>query len=161
MERLLLGAALLAALVWNLAQAAEIRDVRLATGATGTRAEIALDAAARYSVLRLANPDRLVLDLPQSALASGVRLPAAAGVVKAVRTGQPAAGTLRIVFDLAQPVAALTPRLEPAAQGARLVVEWPGDGEPAGAASATVAAPVRSAAVPSAGSAAAVAPAAS
>lgn len=157
-ERLLLGAALLAALVWNLAQAAEIRDVRLATGATGTRAEIALDAAARYSVLRLANPDRLVLDLPQSALASGVRLPAAAGVVKAVRTGQPAPGTLRIVFDLAQPVAALTPRLEPAAQGARLVVEWPGDGEPAGAASATVAAPVRSAAVPPA---APVAPAAS
>jgi N-acetylmuramoyl-L-alanine amidase len=46
------------------------------------------------------------------------------------------------VFDLAQPVAPLQPRIEPAGTGARLVLEWPGDGEPAVAA-APVTATVR------------------
>jgi N-acetylmuramoyl-L-alanine amidase len=126
-QQLLLGAALIAALVWNLAQASEIKGLQLDTGATGTRAELRLDREAEFKVISLANPDRLVVDLPGSSLARDFRLPAAAGLVKSVRSGQPVPGTTRIVFDLATPVVVLKPRYEPGADGARLVLEWPGD----------------------------------
>lgn len=144
-QKFLLGMALLAALAWNLAHASEIKGLQLDTGATGTRAEIALDRGTEFKLISLKGPDRLAVDLPASSLAKGLRLPTGAGIVKSVRTGQPAPGTVRIVFDLAQPVAALKPRIEPGADGARLVLEWPGDGaEPqsmAAAPSAPVSAP--------------------
>ena len=127
-QQTLLGAALLLALLWNLARAAEISQLRLETGPTGTRAELRLDGVADYQVLSLANPDRLVLDLPGSALRRGTPLPAAAGVVRGVRAGQPSPGVTRIVFDLASPVVALKPRVETGAGGPRLVLEWPDDG---------------------------------
>ena len=127
-QQVLLGAALLLALLWNLARAAEIDQLRLETGPTGTRAEIGLDGIADYKVLNLANPDRLVLDLPGSSLRRGIAPPAAAGVVRGVRTGQPSPGVTRIVFDLAAPVGALKPRVEAGAGGPRLVLEWPDDG---------------------------------
>lgn len=127
-QKFLLGLALLAALAWNLAHASEIKGLELRNGATGTRAEIALDGAGQYKVLSLKGPDRLVVDLPASRLGKTFKLPAAAGIVKAVRTGEPQPGTARIVFDLAQPVATLKPRIEQGAGGSRLVLEWPGDG---------------------------------
>src|SRR5690606_7164777 len=96
-------------------------------GATGTRAEISLDTQVEYRILTLSNPDRLVVDLPGVAPVRGLKLPAAAGLVKDVRTGQPVPGTTRVVFDLLAPVVALKPRFEPGASGTRLVVEWPGD----------------------------------
>ncbi|UHQ25211.1 N-acetylmuramoyl-L-alanine amidase [Lysobacter sp. 5GHs7-4] len=121
--------ALLSALAWNLAHSSEIKGLELGSGATGTRAEIALDGSGEFKLISLKGPDRLAVDLPASSLAKGLRLPTAgAGIVKSVRTGQPAPGTVRIVFDLTQPVAALKPRIEPTANGARLVLEWPGDG---------------------------------
>lgn len=126
-QQILLGAALVAALLWNLAQASEIKGLHLEAGATGTRAELRLDAQADYKLITLANPDRLVVDLPGVGLARGAKLPAAAGLVKAVRSGQPEPGTTRIVFDLSAPVVVLKPRFEQGADGARLVLEWPGD----------------------------------
>ena len=133
LQEVLLGLALLAGLVWNFARASEINDLRLETGPTGTRAELALAAPAEFKVISLANPDRLVIDLPGATLARGFALPAPAGLVRAVRSGHPEPGVTRIVFDLADQVAALGPRMEPSASGARLVVEWPGDhGEAAG-----------------------------
>lgn len=139
-QKFLLGMALLAALAWNLAHASEIKGLELGTGATGTRAEIALDRGTEFKLISLKGPDRLAVDLPASSLAKGLRLPTGAGIVKSVRTGQPAPGTVRIVFDLAQPVAALKPRIEPGANGARLVLEWPGDGaEPQSVAAAPTA----------------------
>ncbi len=120
--------------------AGEVRSVRVATGATGTRAEIQLQGNGEYKTLTLAGPDRLVVDLPASRAAQGLKLPTGAGVVKSVRTGQPAPGTLRIVFDLSASVVVLKPRMEPSANGASLLVlEWPGDG-PADAASEVAAA---------------------
>jgi N-acetylmuramoyl-L-alanine amidase len=133
-QEFLLGLALLAGLVWNVAKAAEINDLRLDSGPTGTRAELALGGQAEFKVISLANPDRLVIDLPGSRLANGFKLPAPAGLVKAVRSGQPEPGVTRIVFDLATAVVAMRPRMEPSAGGARLVVEWPdeagGGGDP-------------------------------
>ena len=127
-QKVLLGLALLAGLLWNLAYGSEIKSLRLVESATGTRAEISLDGAGQYTVIRLANPARLVIDLPSASLAKGLSLPDGSGVVKSVRTGQPEAGVTRIVFDLAHPVVAPDPWIEQAGDGPRLVVEWPGDG---------------------------------
>lgn len=122
-----LGAALIFALCWNIARGSEIKDLALTEGATGTRAELLLDGPADFNTLTLAGPDRLVVDLPASKLGR-FALPNGAGVVKAVRTGQPVPGTVRVVFDLAAPVVALKPRMESTPGGTRLVLEWPGDG---------------------------------
>jgi N-acetylmuramoyl-L-alanine amidase len=130
-QKFLLGMALLSALVWNLAHASEINGLQLSNGATGTRAEIALDQPVEFKLIRLSAPERLVVDLPATKVHRGLVLPAGAGLVKAVRTGQPEPGTARIVFDLAQPVAVLKPRIEQGSAGPRLVLEWPGDGEEA------------------------------
>jgi N-acetylmuramoyl-L-alanine amidase len=141
-QKVILGAALVAALAWNLAQAAEVSGVQLDRGPAGTRAEVLLDATPTdYRLIRLAGPDRLVVDLPASSVRRGATLPAATGIVRNVRYGQPEPGVARIVFDLAQPVATLQPRIEPAGSGARLVLEWPGDEEPVTAVSAPTVAP--------------------
>ncbi|TYT25162.1 N-acetylmuramoyl-L-alanine amidase [Luteimonas viscosa] len=126
-QQILLGLALLAALVWNLAYASEIRAVQLGSGPTGTRAELQVDREAGFRLITLQNPHRLVVDLPGSQPAGKLALPPPAGVVKAVRSGQPEPGTTRIVFDLAAPVVALEPRYETGPQGTRLVIEWPGE----------------------------------
>jgi len=119
--------------------AGEVTGVSLAQGATGTRAEIQLAGAGQYKTISLKGPERLVVDLPASKARAGLRLPAPAGIVRAVRTGQPDANTLRIVFDLASPVAAINPRMEQAGDVARLVIEWPGDGAAPAASTQTVA----------------------
>lgn len=144
-QHVILGLALVAALCWNLAHASEINSLQVSVGATGTRAEIALDAQVEYRILNLSNPDRLVVDLPGADPARGLKLPSAAGLVKEVRSGHPVPGTTRIVFDLHAPVVALKPHFEAAAGGTRLVLEWPGDsaGDPiARIAAATAAGPV-------------------
>jgi len=127
-QQVLLAAALLAGVCWNLAEAAELRAVELRSGATGTRAELRLDQQATYQLISLSGPERLVIDLTGTRQAKALRLPAANGLVRGVRSGQPAPGTLRIVFDLASPVVALKPHFEAAPDGPRLVLEWPEDG---------------------------------
>ncbi|HET8819328.1 MAG TPA: N-acetylmuramoyl-L-alanine amidase [Xanthomonadaceae bacterium] len=117
---------LLLALALAPAYANEIKGLSVDTGPTGTRAEILLDASVDYSLLTLAGPDRLVVDLPGVALPASLALPAGQGVVRAVRTGHPVPGKTRVVFDLAAPVAVLEPRLETTAGVHRLVLEWPG-----------------------------------
>lgn len=156
-QKCLLGLALLAAVAWNLAHASEIKGLELRDGATGTRAEIALDRESAFKVISLKGPDRLVVDLPSSSVSAALRMPVGAGVVKAVRTGEPSPGTARIVFDLAQPVAVLKPRIEQGSNGPRLVLEWPGDGANAGSAAVVAAGP---AAVPTQPAPVAPAPAA-
>lgn len=126
-EQVLMAGMLLAALCWNLAQASEIRQLRVDTGPTGTRAEVLLDRAGDYRLIELQGPDRLVVDFPQGTLGRGLAVPAAAGAVKAVRTGQPTPGMVRIVFDLSSRVKAMPPRIEASPAGPRLVLEWPGD----------------------------------
>lgn len=112
------------------ADAAEIKQLLIETSATGTRAELRLDKPGSYKLIPLKNPERLVVDFPESHLARGLALPKAAGVVKLVRTGQPVAGTVRVVFDLATQVKAIPTEIETHATGYTLVLEWPGDGQP-------------------------------
>ena len=127
-QQIILGLALLAALCWNLAQANEINGLHLSDGATGTRAELQLQGDVAFRTMTLSNPDRFVVDLPDTSAGRNLQLPTPVGVIKAVRSGKPTAGTTRFVFDLASPVAPIKPRLERGADGVRLVLEWPGDG---------------------------------
>ena len=129
--------------------AGKVGGVAIDHGATGTRAEIRLQGKGEFKTISLHGPERLVVDLPASSAAGGLKLPAGAGIVKSVRTGQPEPGMLRIVFDLAEPVAALKPRTEITADGSVLVIEWPGDGPARPASSPTATAPTtNSATVP-------------
>src|SRR5690606_34950455 len=128
LQQVLLVVALLAAVAWNLAHAAELKGVRLDTGATGTRAELQLDADAGYKLLTLSGAERLVVDLPGTELAKGVELPAGAGVVQRVRSEHPVPGTTRIVFDLSDRAATRRARREPGATGPMVVLEGPGEG---------------------------------
>src|SRR5690606_32115885 len=98
------------------AWAGEIRSVNLHSRATGTRAEIQLAGGGSYKTLSLSTPNRLVVDFPDSIAVRGLKMPAAAGVVTAVRTGNPTPGTFRVVFDLAESVTAFKPQLQ--SQGA-------------------------------------------
>ena len=124
------AAMLLAALGCVSASASEIKQLRIETGPTGTRAEVQLDKAGAYKLIPLSNPDRLAVDFPDSQFARGLAMPAVAGMVKAVRTGQPVPGTVRVVFDLAGAVKAIPTTLETAASGYTLILEWPGDRTP-------------------------------
>lgn len=139
-EQVLLAVMLLAALCWNLANASEIKQLRVDAGATGTRAELQLDRPGEYKVIELRNPDRLVVDFSDSRLGRSLTMPAGVGAVKAVRTGQPQPGTVRVVFDLAGQVKVMPPRIETTVAGPRLVLEWPGD--------ASVSAPIANAPAP-------------
>ena len=141
-EQVLLAAMLLAALCWNLANASEIKQLRVDSGATGTRAELQLDRQGDYKVIELRNPDRLVVDFADSRLGRTLTMPTGVGAVKAVRTGQPQPGTVRVVFDLAGQVKVMPPRIETTAAGPRLVLEWPGDAS-AATPVATATAPVK------------------
>lgn len=135
--------------------AGEIQAVSLSAGSTGTRAEIKLAGTGGYKTLSLAGPNRLVVDFPDSSAVRGLKLPAAAGVVTAVRTGQPEPGTFRVVFDLANQVSAFKPQLDKGNGDARLVIEWPGEY----AASAPAVAPPAVATAPRAAENTAAAPA--
>lgn len=117
----------MAGMVPSSALAGEVHEISLSSGAAGTQAEIRLQGAGSFNTLSLSNPDRLVVDLPESTLQKGIVLPGVAGVVHSVRTGQPVPGTVRIVFDLSGPVAALPPRVENIGNISRLVIVWPED----------------------------------
>ncbi|WP_115511104.1 N-acetylmuramoyl-L-alanine amidase [Xanthomonas arboricola] len=122
------------------AWAGEIKGVGVSTGATGTRAEIQLAGSGGFKTLSLANPNRLVVDFPDSSGVRGLKLPPAAGLVTSVRTGQPVPGTFRVVFELATPVTPLKPQMQTLGSASTLVIEWPGD-PPAAGTVATAAAP--------------------
>jgi N-acetylmuramoyl-L-alanine amidase len=82
------------------ATAAELRAIALT--ATPDYAQVTLDLteASSQRLFTLDHPDRVVIDLPHTRLAGGVHLPAAGGVVTAVRLGGQPYGTLRVVVQL-------------------------------------------------------------
>ena len=96
----------------------------------GTRAVLDVEGLGHYKVFTLANPNRLVLDLDQTHLASDFDLPAPNGAVANVRTGMPSPGTLRIVFDLGSAVASHS-HVERDGSASRLVIELGSSPRPA------------------------------
>lgn len=85
------------------ASATEVKSVRVREADNHTRATIDLSEAPDYRVFTLADPDRLVVDIRQGRLRGSIDGDGD-GVVRKVRSGQPEADRLRIVFDLAGPV---------------------------------------------------------
>lgn len=104
------------------ASAADLQELKVLEDDVGTRAVLSLQGATNYKLFSLQNPDRLVLDLSQSRLAPGFRLPAPNGAIASVRAGKPVAGTLRIVFDLGAAMATQS-RVERDGGVTRLIVE--------------------------------------
>ena len=82
----------------------EVTGSRFWHGPERTRLVLELTDSVRFKVFRLENPERVVIDLSDSSLAEGFSLPLkGGGPVVSVRSGKPAAKTLRVVLDLRAP----------------------------------------------------------
>ncbi len=101
-------------------------DARLAGDAKQTRFVLDLDRTIRFRAFTLADPYRVVVDIPQVnfALADGAGT-AGRGLIKAFRYGLVMPGGSRIVFDLSGPARIANCQVLEAANGqpARLVLE--------------------------------------
>jgi N-acetylmuramoyl-L-alanine amidase len=94
------AAGLLGLGVLSLSSAGELRAIHLSSDTNSAQVTLELSEAAAQKVFTLDNPDRVVIDLPRTHRAWGVRAPAAAGVVSGVRIGTQPQGTLRVVVQL-------------------------------------------------------------
>jgi N-acetylmuramoyl-L-alanine amidase len=90
----------------SLGCAAELRGIQLSTSADSAQVTLDLTEGATHKLFTLEHPDRVVIDLSQTHLASEVRAPAASGVVTEVRFGGQPDGTLRVVVQLKSALAA-------------------------------------------------------
>ena len=87
----------------NLAWAAagtELRGVRVSTSAGVTQVTLDLTGTPNQKLFTLDHPERAVIDLGNTRLRDGVRLPLGAGVVSGFRIGTQPGGTLRFVMQL-------------------------------------------------------------
>ncbi len=94
------AASLLSLAVLATAHAAELRSIHLATTADSALLTLELSDGSTGKVFTLDDPDRAVIDLPDTRAAHGVRLPEPSGVVSALRLGAQPGGTLRVVVQL-------------------------------------------------------------
>jgi N-acetylmuramoyl-L-alanine amidase len=90
----------------SLGCAAELRGIQLSTSADSAQVTLDLTEGATHKLFTLEHPDRVVIDLAQTHLASEVRAPAPSGVVTEVRFGSQPDGTLRVVVQLKSALAA-------------------------------------------------------
>ncbi len=115
---------LLSLLLAPLAQAVELRDVRLWDGPESTRVVFDLVGGTEHKFFTLDNPSRIVIDIADAHRAQGLSFDGLGkGVVKSVRTG-PRDGGLRVVLDLADEVNPKSFGLEPnGSYGHRLIFD--------------------------------------
>lgn len=125
----MLGPVLLAcAGLASASSATQVSQILLLQDDTATRAFIEVSRQGAYKAFLLKTPDRAVLDIEGAEFAPQFKLPAANGVVLAVRQGKTPTG-LRVVFDLAQG-AQLKDRLDLAGAKPRLILELIPTGAP-------------------------------
>jgi N-acetylmuramoyl-L-alanine amidase len=118
----LCGALLLGATTF--CSAATVKSVRVWSGPDSTRVVFELTAPVEHRVSTLADPARIVIDLPDTKAAGPLSLPEPKGVVAAVRAGSRSGGDLRVVLELTKAAKAKTFLLAPNEQyGNRLVVD--------------------------------------
>src|SRR5262249_26299640 len=104
--------------------AATVKGVRVWSGPDSTRVVFELTAPVEHRVSTLADPARIVIDLPATKAAGPLSLPEPKGVVAAVRAGSRSGGDLRVVLELTKAAKAKTFLLAPNDQyGNRLVVD--------------------------------------
>jgi N-acetylmuramoyl-L-alanine amidase len=104
--------------------AATIEAVRMWSEEGKTRVVVDLSGPADHRLFALADPDRIVIDLPQTALGDGLAATAPTGFVRRVRTGQRPDHASRIVLDLSQEVRPQSFALAPdGTHGHRVVID--------------------------------------
>ena len=87
------------------ASAAELRSMELSATGESAVVTLRLTGGPAPKIFTLEGPDRAVIDLPDTHAGRGVAVPAAAGLVSAVRLGRQPGRTLRIVLELKSAVA--------------------------------------------------------
>jgi N-acetylmuramoyl-L-alanine amidase len=87
------------------ATAAELHSLQLSATPESAVMTLRLSQGGAPKIFTLESPDRAVIDLPDTHLAHRMAVPAAAGLVSAVRVGHQPGGTLRIVLELKSQVA--------------------------------------------------------
>jgi type IV pilus assembly protein PilQ len=93
----------LTAVLEKLGPASHIREVSVARGSDALNIEISGSGPMTAKTMKLTNPDRVVVDIPNSVLQGRVReIPVNSGDVKSVRVGRYQEGTTRVVVDMAQ-----------------------------------------------------------
>jgi N-acetylmuramoyl-L-alanine amidase len=107
------------------ANAAELRDVRVWAGPDSTRVVFDLDSLAQHKLFTLSNPQRIVIDLPDTLRAAQLPLQLdGKGLVRQVRSGPHDGHTLRVVLDVADGVRPKSFALQPNDNyGFRIVVD--------------------------------------
>jgi N-acetylmuramoyl-L-alanine amidase len=95
-----IAAGLLGLGVLSLSSAGELGAIHLTSDTNSAQMTLELSEGTAQKVFTLDNPDRVVIDLPHTHRAWGVRAPAASGVVTGVRIGTQPQGTLRVVVQL-------------------------------------------------------------
>ncbi|SEQ06057.1 N-acetylmuramoyl-L-alanine amidase [Faunimonas pinastri] len=102
MTRLLLF--LLSVLLATPASSFTAKELRVTGNAHRTRLEIDLDGHPQFGILRLTDPDRLVVDLADVEFSSDPEPGKGRGLIKDFRYGLIAPGKARVVLDLQKPV---------------------------------------------------------
>jgi N-acetylmuramoyl-L-alanine amidase len=78
----------------------ELRGIGVTVAEDGARVELDTSKQTTQKFFTLDHPDRVVIDLRNTRLASGVRVPEGSGMIETIRTGVRAGGTLRVVIEL-------------------------------------------------------------
>ncbi|WP_157578360.1 N-acetylmuramoyl-L-alanine amidase [Rudaea cellulosilytica] len=122
LRRLTVGGLLL--VLTPFSSAADLKTAKIAVEAERTRVFLDLAGPVDYKLFEIANPDRIVLDLRDSAAAESFAAPGGKGLLKSLRTGAQNKTDLRVVLDLAADVRPKSFLMPPdGGQGYRLVVD--------------------------------------
>ena len=82
------------------APAATLNNASIDSGEGGVRITLETSSPASNTFFTLKKPHRVVIDLRNTTLAKGARMPAGVGAVQAIRTGPRPNGGLRVVIEL-------------------------------------------------------------
>ncbi|TYQ16278.1 UNVERIFIED_CONTAM: N-acetylmuramoyl-L-alanine amidase [Acetivibrio alkalicellulosi] len=87
---------------YDLQNLAQLKDIRYTKNNSEYNITMSLDKNQGYKIQRISNPDRIVVDFPNTQI-SGVQsnIDVSSDFVKSIRTGQFDAGTARVVLDVA------------------------------------------------------------
>lgn len=86
------------------AQAAQLKQIRVSAQPNKTRIVLDLDRALSHNLFTLKNPNRVVVDLASARVEPSISVPGGAGLLKNIRYATKASGDVRVVFDVSRAV---------------------------------------------------------